>query len=261
VRVPRSVAAGTFPPGTWALVTNVPAVQQAQYVVDVPTISNAAPNDFVVTAHTATPSTWFASNVVAGQSVDNLAPAQPAQLTADWTGTQTDLQWAANTEHDLAAYHVHRGTSADFTPSAGNLIANQIATSHGDVGPPGSYYKVSALDVNGNESTFALITPEQTTGVESGGPVAVVFALEGARPNPTRGNGLHVAFALPSGAAARLELLDVSGRQVLMREVGSLGPGRHALNLAEGRSIPPGLYFVRLVQGDRWQRARVAVIE
>ncbi|HET9327532.1 MAG TPA: T9SS type A sorting domain-containing protein [Candidatus Eisenbacteria bacterium] len=81
------------------------------------------------------------------------------------------------------------------------------------------------------------------------------------RPNPTIGGGLHVAFALPTRAAARLELLRVSGRRVLAREVGSLGVGRHTVNLAAVRSVAPGLYWVRLTQGANRQTTRVAVIE
>src|SRR4029453_6554051 len=72
---------GTFPAGTWELVSTVPAVQLAQYVVAVPTISNAMANDFMVTAHTSIAARWFASNVVAVQSIDNLAPAQPTGIT------------------------------------------------------------------------------------------------------------------------------------------------------------------------------------
>ena len=248
-----------FPPGNWALVTSVPAVQQAQYLVEVPTISNAAPNDFVVTAHATTPAYWVRSNTVSGQSVDNLAPAEPTGLIASYLSGQTNLNWTANSEHDLGSYSLHRGASAGFTPTLGNRIASQIGTSFADVGQAGSFYKLSALDVNGNESTFALITPDQTTGVAGNAPVA--FALEGIRPNPARGNGLHVALALPSGASARLELLDVSGRRVLAREVGSLGAGRHTVNLAEGQGVLAGIYWVRLTQGPSQQRQRVAVVE
>jgi hypothetical protein len=257
-----SQAAGSaeaFPPGTWELVTSVPALQQGQYVVAVPTISNAAPNDFVVTAHTTTPSIWFVSGVVSGQSIDNLAPATPTQLTASYASGQTNLQWAANTENDLGSYRVYRGAAANFTPALDNRIATVVTNSHADVGPAGSYYKVSAVDVNGNESGYALITPDGTVGVGEGGPVA--FALHGVHPNPTRGNALHVVFALPSGSSARLELLDVSGRQVRSRDVGSLGTGRHTVNLSEGRSVAPGIYWLRLTQGTNQRTMRVAVIE
>ena len=252
-------SAEAFPPGTWELVTSVPALQQGQYVVAVPTISNAAPNTFLVTAHTTTPSIWFVSGTVSGQSIDNLAPAPPEQLTAAYASGQTNLQWDANTENDLGSYRVYRGASADFTPGPGNLLASIVTNSYADVGPSGGYYKVSAVDVNNNESGYALIGPDATVGVGEGGPIA--FALHGVRPNPARGNGLHVAFALPTGGAARIELLDVSGRQVRSRDVGAMGTGRHTVNLSAGRSVAPGIYWVRLTQGANQKTARVAVIE
>jgi hypothetical protein len=95
--------------------------------------------------------------------------------------------------------------------------------------------------------------------VDGEGPVA--FALEGVLPNPTDGRGLFVAFALPTGATARLELLDIGGRRLLSREVGSLGAGRHTVNLAQGRRIAPGLYWVRLAQGPNRGTTRVAVMK
>jgi hypothetical protein len=39
-------------------------------------------------------------------------------------------------------------------------------------------------------------------------PCPAAGRLEGVRPNAASGNGLHVAFALPTGAAARLDLDD-----------------------------------------------------
>jgi hypothetical protein len=256
-RSPSTEITAAFPPGTWEMVASVNALQQAQYLAAVPTISNAAPNDFVVTAHTTTPSVWFIGNVVSGQSMDNLAPAQPTAFTASYSSGQTNLQWAVNTEHDLGSYHLYRGTSADFTPSLGNLIASPTTTSYADVGPAGSYYKLSAVDVNSNESSFALVTPDATTDA---GDEPVAFALAGARPNPAQGNRLQVAFALPTGAPARLELMDIGGRRLLSREVGSLGAGRHTVNLAQGHHVAAGIYWVQLAQGDQLQSVRVAVI-
>ena len=195
----------------------------------------------------------------AGWSADNLPPAPPAPFVAAYAGGATHLHWGPNGEPDLWYYAVYRGSSASFTPGPSNRIATPGDTGYADVGPAGSYYKLSAVDVNGNESGFALVTPEGTTGV--GGERPVAFALEGVRPNPTSGSGLNVALVLPTGAAARLELLDVSGRRVVAREVGSLGVGRHTVNLAEGRRVAPGLYWVRLTQGANQRTTRVAVIQ
>jgi hypothetical protein len=90
-------------------------------------------------------------------------------------------------------------------------------------------------------------------------PAALVLALEGARPNPAVGE-LHVAFTLPREAPASLELLDVSGRQVAAREVGSLGPGRHLVSLEEATRVPPGVYWLRLTQASRRLVQRAAVL-
>jgi hypothetical protein len=253
------VASVAFPPGTWELVTTVPALQLAQYVIAVPTISNAALNEFVVTATTTTPSIWYISEPASGQSVDNLAPAPPAPFTAAYVDGATYLHWGENDEPDIGYYHVYRGTSAEFSPSLANMVASQTDTGFVDVGPAGSFYKLSALDVNGNESGYALVTPDATLNVGDG--VALTLALEGVRPNPSRGSRLAVSFTLPVLASARLELLDVAGRRVTAQEVGTLGAGRHSSDLAVGRRLAPGLYLVRLTQNGASRVTRVAVVE
>jgi hypothetical protein len=122
----------------------------------------------------------------------------------------------------------------------------------------GSYYKISAVDFNGNESVFAVVGPAQTTDVP--GVQAIAFALEGTRPNPAIGGRLMVHFALSSGEGATLELLDVAGRRVTERTVGTMGAGRHSIDLAESRRLKPGLYFVRLTQGPNQRIVRTTLL-
>jgi hypothetical protein len=88
----------------------------------------------------------------------------------------------------------------------------------------------------------------------------LAFALEPVRPNPSSDGALTVRFTLPDAAAASLELLDVAGRRIAAREVGSLGAGRHALDLGKGRNLAPGLYLVRLTQGTDTRVTRAAVL-
>jgi hypothetical protein len=183
----------------------------------------------------------------------------PAPFTAAYASGATHLHWGANSEVDLWYYKIHRGSSADFTPGPLNLIATRSDTGYADPGAAGSYYKLSAVDVNGNESAVSTIGPDGTVDVPGAG--AFAFALDGVRPNPTRGDRLSVAFALPVAARARLELLDVSGRLVASREVGALGAGRHTVDLATDRQLAPGLYLVRLTQGGHSGMTRVAVID
>ena len=253
-------AANPFPPGTWALVANVPALQQAQYVVAVATISNVGANDFVVTANTTTPSIWFASDAASGQSSDNLAPAIPAPFSGSYSTGAAHLTWGANGEHDLAGYKLYRGATADFTPGPANLLGTLSTTSYDDAAAiSGSYFKLAAVDVNGNTSAYATTQAGGLLGV--GDDRAFAFALEGARPNPSHGNLLNVSFSLPASGSARLELLDMSGRRVVVRDVGSLGAGRHTVRLTAEHALAPGLYWLRLAQATRRQTVRVTVLE
>jgi hypothetical protein len=167
--------------------------------------------------------------------------------------------------------HLQRGAAWAYTRS-GDMWSQQGAklVGTGAVNPAYQGWSV-ALSADGSTAVVGGFGDNRSAGAAwvfvnasptSGSDVdSLGFALAGARPNPTRGRGLNVVFALPTGATARLELLDLSGRRVLLREVGSLGAGRHTVNLAEGRRLAPGLYWVRLTQGANRRSTRVVVIE
>ena len=90
-------------------------------------------------------------------------------------------------------------------------------------------------------------------------PRAAEFGLDGTRPNPA-GRDLRVAFSLPDGSPARLELFDLTGRRITAREVGELGAGGHLVSLAQDRSLPPGVYLLRLTRGGHSLAARAIVL-
>jgi hypothetical protein len=243
----------------------VPATNDDVYQVTVPTLADSNSSGLhravlFVRAATATPGVYYDSVPDSGYSVDNLPPAPPAPFVAAYSSGATHLHWGASSEHDLWYYRLYRSGSASFTPGPTNVIAAVSDTGYADTGPAGSYYKLAAVDVNGNESGYALVTPSGTTDVPGpGAPLA--FALEGVRPNPASGDRLTISFALPTASPARLELWDVAGRRVAGREVGSFGAGRHVVDLAFGMHVPAGLYLVRLTQGDAVRTSRVAFLE
>jgi N-acetylneuraminic acid mutarotase len=91
--------------------------------------------------------------------INSPPPAIPSPFTGVFLGGPVQLHWGANTEPDFAFYHLHRGDSAEFVPAPGNLVVSQADTGYVDSGSTWSFYKLSALDVLGNESGFALLTP------------------------------------------------------------------------------------------------------
>jgi len=69
-----------------------------------------------------------------------------------------------------------------------------------------------------------------------------------------------VRFSLPTAERASLELIDIAGRRVEQREVGSLGPGQHAVILDGAAHLSPGVYLVRVSQGASVRTARAVVV-
>ena len=96
-----------------------------------------------------------------------------------------------------------------------------------------------------------------TAAVGGDGPERLV--LRGAIPNPARGEPLVASFSLPDAQPAMLALFDLAGREVVRREVGSLGPGRHAVALGGG-GLAAGIYIVRLTRSGASLETRVAVV-
>jgi hypothetical protein len=245
----------------WDLVGTSDATTDASYSLVIPTLADSTASGLhrttlFVRALTVSPGIYFDSPPDSGYSVDNLPPLPPSPFTAAYAGSATHLHWGANAERDLWYYKLYRGGSAGFVPGFGNQIASKSDTGYVDVGPPGSYYKLSAVDVNGNESAYALLTPAGTTEVDDG---PATFALAHV-PNPVLGGRLTLSFSLPSAERATLELLDVSGRQVARRELESMGAGRHAVTLGDDEPLPAGLYFVRLTQGAQHAMQRLTVL-
>jgi hypothetical protein len=90
-------------------------------------------------------------------------------------------------------------------------------------------------------------------------PSSVRLTLDQVAPNPATGP-LRARFSLPSARPARLEVFDLGGRRVHVREVGALGRGDHTLVLEETGPLRPGIYLVRLAQDDARISRRVVKI-
>ncbi len=90
-------------------------------------------------------------------------------------------------------------------------------------------------------------------------PSRFSLRIDAVRPNPTE-RDVWVSFTLPVEGSATLSLVDITGRRVRFRDVGSLGRGRHVLDLGAGDLLPAGIYVVRLEQGGKVSSKRVSVV-
>jgi hypothetical protein len=93
------------------------------------------------------------STAIVGAVTDGQPPSAPGTLTATGGLGQVQLSWGAASDNiGVSKYNVHRGSSAGFTPSAANRIAQPTGTTYADTSvTPGTwYYRVTAQDAAGN---------------------------------------------------------------------------------------------------------------
>ncbi|MHB1167429.1 MAG: Ig-like domain-containing protein, partial [Carboxydocellales bacterium] len=91
-------------------------------------------------------------------TIDNQAPAIPANLTATPALEQVTLNWSANTDSDLATYNPYR-IYRSTTPGTGYVnIGSSATTTYTDnyvTGGTNYYYVLKVLDKAGNESPYS----------------------------------------------------------------------------------------------------------
>jgi hypothetical protein len=245
----------------WELIGSHDAFYLEHYAKVVPTLfdSTGASSDyhyFQIIAHTDTAMTFWISNVDSGYSIDNLAPAVPEGFKGEQSMVPDGLAliWNSNNEEDLSHYAIYRGLDSGFTPSGANLITSTSDTTllDGDwTWDSGYYYKVSAIDIHGNESSFALLAPEEVTATGDH-PLFATFLLQNF-PNPFNPSTV-IPFGLAEDSHVSIKIYDVRGHLVRTILDGKKEAGLHKIHWngkdMNGRAVASGVYFYTLKAND-----------
>ena len=250
-----SAGDGQFPAGSWESLGFHPAIQRSSYTFLAPTTddstsSGSANQTYMVSAHTPYPNLYLLSDPASGHSIDDLPPAQPNPFTAVSSGSgttgQTTLTWGANDESDFLQYELHRSAASDFVPAQANLLTITSTPGFVDIGSYGQFYKLAAVDENGNRSTYAVVSALVTAVPQE---PALTLRLDLPRPHPVRGD-TQIHFALPSAGAVSLAVYDVAGRCVRRLIEAPYPIGAHSVAWdgrdARGSTLASGVYHLRL---------------
>jgi hypothetical protein len=242
--------AAVFPPGTWGIVGSFAAMQQSTYLALAPAQADSPfVSEYVVSAHTTSPSVWVVGFAGSGRSVDNIAPGVPAPFAASQVGVFVSLAWGASTATDFQYFRLYRGTQADFATGSSSLVHQGIDLVFTDAaaGSGTVYYKLTALDHAGNESTPA--TASVAVVLDAASELPATFALRSPMPNPAMG-AAAIPFALPRESRVNIDIFDTAGRLVRTLVDGSLEAGWHTARWdgrdAGGRRAPSGVYLCRM---------------
>jgi hypothetical protein len=119
---------------------------------------------------------------------DSTPPTAPTNLTATGALGRATLGWTAATDDTvLARYNVHRSTTAGFTPSAANRIAQPTGTSYVDTTAPAGthFYKVTAEDAAGNVGPASNEASAVVTADTTAPTVSITAPTDGATVSGT----------------------------------------------------------------------------
>jgi hypothetical protein len=257
----------------WQLIETLNLYYQDTYGLPVATLYDSTSagigyHHFQVVAHTNDPMVFWASDPDSGYSVDNLAPCPPTALAGAQEHSPEGLRltWNPNIEIDLDNYNVYRGTIESFVPGPGNLLSSPCDTFYFDGGwtwDSGYWYKVSAFDIHGNESPFAVLGPDGVTGDDGPDTPSVNFLAQNY-PNPFN-PVTTIAFGLREPEHVSLRVYDAAGRLVRVlidgrREAGvyqETWDGRGETGIAAAS----GIYFYHLVAGDFVQTKKMVFLK
>ncbi len=249
-----------FEGGLWDFAGTVPAAGLEKYSALAPTLFDSTKFDgmhwsvFMVSGHTDIPAIYAVSAPDSGYSLDNLAPAAPANVTGKETEMGITLQWAKSRDEDFKFFTVYRSTSPGFDPKLSNPIAklteNQYIDTDVQVGTT-YYYRVTSFDFSGNESLPSNEVPVVVTSVAMGSSEAIPDNYELAQnyPNPFNPSTV-IRFGLPEATHAKLTVYNLLGIPIRVLAEGKFGAGYHTLiwdaKNDKGQLVGGGTYIYRL---------------
>lgn len=137
-----------------------------------------------------------------------------------------------------------------ISDAAGNQTVPDVA-----IMSPGQFLACWQDTRTGGSDIRATRVSYTVTGIPPGGPTGTRLALGSAWPNPARDRA-RFSIATALGAPATVEAIDMTGRVVHRSE---LGAGSQDFQL-DARGLAPGVYWLRVRQGNESASRRFAVV-
>jgi hypothetical protein len=109
-----------------------------------------------------------------------------------------------------------------------------------------------------------LVAGTQSTVGVPGEDTPVALAFYPPRPNPLKGSGTELRFALPKAAPVSLSIYDAAGRRVASLIDGEWSAGTSAIRWNgrndAGSAVPAGLYFARFATTGLQKTTRLVIL-
>jgi len=196
----------------------------------------------------------FASDVMVGFSLDNLRPFFPRNILATISNDfQIQLSWDENTESDFQNYLIYRSNDYINYEIIGESVEPNFID--GDVqNDRDYYYKITAVDINQNESEFSETVSILFTDNGDNLSEPISFSLSQNFPNPFNPSTV-IKYSIPqnteynSAPQTTLKIYDILGREVATLVNNQQKSGNYEVNF-NAKDLSSGIYYYRLKSGS-----------
>jgi len=238
------------PNNEWVSVGNVPALQDTEYILLAHTFQNSTKwyeraSYFKITAHTTVPETYYTSSVGSGSSIDNIFPYVPQYVVASISGEDRSvfLNWQESTDEDFAYYRIYRNELSGMKILVAQL---SVAAFHDTTVTLGKtyYYRVSAVDINENESNASSAAVATILDTEKNPSAPTEFKLHNNYPNPFNASTV-IGCDIPKETFVKIEVFNMSG-QIVKTLVNKKHAAGYYTFTFDGVGLSSGVYFYKL---------------
>lgn len=185
-------------------------------------------------------------------SYKDLAPKIPVNVSAVLvTNTVISLKWNKNYESDLKLYKIYADTLKGFKHDSTKLIGLSKDTSYTDnfLKATKKYYKISAIDNQGNESAVSEEVGIEITGINQIKIIAEEYKLYNNYPNPFNPT-TKIGYRLKERGRVKLYVYDIKGALVEILVNHQEEAGYHEAEFrakeAPAGDLASGIYLYRL---------------
>ena len=255
---------------TYDFIATIPAARFDSYAYVASTLTDSTASGrhrytFMVSAHTADPTVFFVSAPDSGYSVDNLPPSAPQNASLlSLSGARIRVQWDRNrVDPDVASYSIYRSVTSGFPVNQTTRLATTADTTKTDsttLNGQQYYYRVTTVDIHGNESSP---TAELSTLAVGVGQVAVLpaeFALEQNYPNPFNPS-TEIKFSVATTHHATIEIYNSLGQRVAVLFDATAEAGQHYTVMFDGSKLASGTYLYRLQSGSFVETKKLMLVK
>jgi hypothetical protein len=249
----------------WMAVASTAAYGKSEYSVLVPTTRDSTSEsdgfiDFRIIA--AMEEGNFASNVVSGYSVDNLAPEVPSSVGGSVSEeSEILISWQANKESDLKYYTVYRAQQG--SPLEMMTQITETWYTDKEIMKDIIYaYSITATDHSGNESDKSDIVEFRITHLESISALPMTYYLSQNYPNPFNPE-TTIKYGLLNSGEVTIRVFDILGNLVteLLNQYQNKGHHQVIWNGKNNQNeqVSSGIYYYQLVT-QKFQDIRKMVL-